>query len=338
MVFANGGSGGLIEVRRPVRVAFFAGSDITTHLVLNRLAPVLLDSGISVTLYLTRGKTSPKRPRVLQQLFFAEHTLLQDHVYPYLDRHGVARPYGFTTPEGWQRIAPQGMRVAHVADVNDPEFVTSLADQGISVAVSVRCYQKFRPPILTALGGPESGSVFANLHPGLLPGYRGVNTFLRAMQHDEVRTGYTLHHLEPDWDTGAIIGQRSFVIDYSQSALGNMMAHVADAAGVILDLIRAVAGEKPVPGMPQDHSAARYFSYPTESELEQMADRGVHPFRAEAVLDTLTDVLFGAVPDVEDLREVLHRALAAAGIETPQPIRVGAYRAETSAAVEPCWP
>src|SRR2546429_3923624 len=159
MRFRSGVPAAPISVRRPVRVAFFLGSDLTSHRVANRLIPILVDSGIPVVLFLTRAKPSSRRPRTLQQLFFVEHTLLQDVAYPYADRHGIPRPDGFNTPDGWRAVAPAEVTVRPVPDVNDPEFVAALPDLDIDVAVSVRCYQKFRPPILDTLGGPRSGSL-----------------------------------------------------------------------------------------------------------------------------------------------------------------------------------
>jgi hypothetical protein len=315
MRFRTGKRPALFRARRPTRVAFFVGSDITSHMVVNRLIPILLDSGVSVVLFLTRAKPSKSRPRTLQHLFFVEHTLLQDYAYPYVDLHGIPRPDGFNTPDGWRAIAPsEELTVRPVTNVNDPLFVSSLSDLDIDVAVSVRCYQKFKPPILDTLGGPRSGSLFVNLHPGLLPWYRGVNTFLRAMQRRDTFTGFSLHHLEPDWDTGPIIGQARFPLSYSRSVHENMMAHATDAASLIMDLVGQVAAGQSVRARPQDHGAAEYFSYPTESELDELADRGVDVFRASAVIDVLTDAFFGSVVDVDGLRDTLIEAVEDAGI------------------------
>jgi methionyl-tRNA formyltransferase len=302
------------RTNRPTRVAFFLGSDIISHLIANRLIPILLDSRISVRLYLTRTRLDRSRPRMLQQLFFVEHTLLQDYAYPYVDLHGVPRPERFNTPQGWHTLAPAQLTVSEVEDVNDPDFVAGLTDEHLDAAVSVRCYQKFRPPILNALGGPDSGSLFVNLHPGLLPHYRGVNTFLRSMLEGASHAGFTLHHLEPDWDTGAVIGQARFPLSYSRSVLENMIAHVTDAAGLVLDLIRRVAAGCSVNARPQDASQARYFSYPIEAELDRLTDYRIDVFRASAVIDTLVDAFFGTVPNIAQLRDMLIAAVDAADI------------------------
>lgn len=300
------------QVGRPVRVALFLGSDVTSHTVANRLLPILLRSRASVYLFLTRAKPNSRRPERLRKLAFVEHALLQDYAYPYIDNFGVPAPDAFNSPNGWRALAPAGLTVRDVADVNDPKFVAELAEEHIDVSVSVRCYQRFRQPILDVLGRP--GARFTNLHPGLLPRYRGVNTFTRSMIEGAPHAGFTLHHLEPEFDTGAVIAQASFPLSYSRSVLENMIAHTADAAGLILDLVQRVAAGRPVPGSVQDHGRARYFGYPTDEDLDRLSHNGVELFRASVVIDTITDAFFGALADITGLRQTLIGAVHAAGI------------------------
>src|SRR5437588_2113702 len=106
------------QLGRPVRVAFFLGSDVTSHIIANRLLPILLRSGATVHLFLTRARPNRRRPRRLQQLYFVEHALLQDHAYPYVDSFGIPAPDQFNTPAGWRALAPTGLIVKDVANVN----------------------------------------------------------------------------------------------------------------------------------------------------------------------------------------------------------------------------
>jgi methionyl-tRNA formyltransferase len=202
--------------------------------------------------------------------------------------------------------------VRDVANVNDPEFVAELADRRFDAAVSVRCYQKFRQPILDLLS--RNGSRFVNLHPGLLPHYRGVNTFVRSMIEGAPRAGFTLHDLDVDFDTGDVIGQTSFPLSYSRSVVENMVAHATDAASLILGLLQRISAGRPVPAGPQDNRKARYFSYPTDADLDRLARNGVDVFRASAVIDVIADAFFGTLADIGGLRETLIEAVRLAGI------------------------
>lgn len=46
-----------------------------------------------------------------------------------------------------------------------------------------------------------------NIHPSLLPKYKGLNTHKRAIEGNEVETGCTVHYVTPRLDDGPIIAQ-----------------------------------------------------------------------------------------------------------------------------------
>jgi phosphoribosylglycinamide formyltransferase-1 len=56
------------------------------------------------------------------------------------------------------------------------------------------------------------GKKIINIHPSLLPKYKGLNTFARVLQNNEKKTGCTVHHVSEKLDNGHIIAKRSFYI------------------------------------------------------------------------------------------------------------------------------
>jgi methionyl-tRNA formyltransferase len=56
------------------------------------------------------------------------------------------------------------------------------------------------------LSRPQLGAI--GVHPSLLPRHRGPNPYFWAIDSGDSETGVTVHHLEPEYDTGAIIAQR----------------------------------------------------------------------------------------------------------------------------------
>jgi phosphoribosylglycinamide formyltransferase 1 len=52
-----------------------------------------------------------------------------------------------------------------------------------------------------------------NIHPSLLPKYRGLNAIEQALAHQEREYGITIHYVDEGMDTGDIIVQRSFMVD-----------------------------------------------------------------------------------------------------------------------------
>ena len=52
-----------------------------------------------------------------------------------------------------------------------------------------------------------------NIHPSLLPKFKGLNTFSRVLKSNEIKTGCTVHYVNEKLDNGLIINQKSFYIN-----------------------------------------------------------------------------------------------------------------------------
>lgn len=57
------------------------------------------------------------------------------------------------------------------------------------------------------------GKTIINVHPSLLPKFKGLNTFERVLKNNEKKTGCTVHFVNEKLDSGKIIIQKSFFID-----------------------------------------------------------------------------------------------------------------------------
>lgn len=108
---------------------------------------------------------------------------------------------------------------------------------------------------------PRFGAV--NLHPTVLPAYRGPNV-MRVFYEGHPVFGATLHWIAPDYDTGNVLSQRSAPLpeQVTASAIfpvwGRLMGEaLAEGIG------RALAGD---PGVAQDDSQASYAAPFTEAE------------------------------------------------------------------------
>tara|TARA_B100001093_G_scaffold368115_1_gene353044 strand:+ start:113 stop:658 length:546 start_codon:yes stop_codon:yes gene_type:complete len=56
------------------------------------------------------------------------------------------------------------------------------------------------------------GKKIINIHPSLLPKFKGLNTFSRVLKNKEKKTGSTVHYVNNKLDSGQIIAQRNFFI------------------------------------------------------------------------------------------------------------------------------
>ena len=57
------------------------------------------------------------------------------------------------------------------------------------------------------------GKKIINIHPSLLPKFKGLNTFSRVINNKEVRSGCTVHFVNEKLDSGKIIVQKYFFIN-----------------------------------------------------------------------------------------------------------------------------
>jgi methionyl-tRNA formyltransferase len=105
-----------------------------------------------------------------------------------------------------------GIEVLQAENLNDPKLAARLAacesDLFVVVAFSIL------PPNLLKI--PRQGAL--NLHPSLLPAYRGAAPIIWAIVNGEERTGITTFLLNARVDTGDILLQQSVAIDPQETA------------------------------------------------------------------------------------------------------------------------
>ena len=56
-----------------------------------------------------------------------------------------------------------------------------------------------------------------NIHPSLLSKFKGLNTFSRMLKNKEKKAGCTVHYVNNKLDSGQIIIQKKFTIDYKDN-------------------------------------------------------------------------------------------------------------------------
>ena len=61
------------------------------------------------------------------------------------------------------------------------------------------------------------GHKILNIHPSLLPKYKGLNTHRRVLKNNEKFSGCTVHYVTDDLDSGKVILQKKVVIDKNET-------------------------------------------------------------------------------------------------------------------------
>lgn len=86
--------------------------------------------------------------------------------------------------------------------LSDPEFLQKIDNLNVDLAVVCSFNTKIPKVFIDKI---NDGIV--NVHPSLLPKYRGGNPYSRAIENGETSTGVTLHFMSEDFDKGDIIAQ-----------------------------------------------------------------------------------------------------------------------------------
>jgi methionyl-tRNA formyltransferase len=94
------------------------------------------------------------------------------------------------------------------------------------------------------------------MHPSLLPRHRGPSAFEWAFRSDDPETGFTIHRLAPDFDTGPILAQARIPID-DDDDVHTLLTKLGPVTPELLRqaIARVARGD---PGEPQDESQATY--------------------------------------------------------------------------------
>ena len=61
------------------------------------------------------------------------------------------------------------------------------------------------------------GHKILNIHPSLLPKYKGLNTHRRVLKNNEKFSGCTVHYVTDDLDSGKVILQKKVAIDKNET-------------------------------------------------------------------------------------------------------------------------
>ena len=80
--------------------------------------------------------------------------------------------------------------------------------------------------------------LWLNVHPSLLPRWRGAAPVERAIMAGDVETGVTIHRTVKDLDAGPIAAQRSFLLEADDDA-ADVYARAAELAVELLDEVLA---------------------------------------------------------------------------------------------------
>ena len=105
-----------------------------------------------------------------------------------------------------------------------------------------------------------------NIHPSLLPKYRGANPYSRVIMFGERKTGLTFHLMDENFDTGAILFQKEFEIFDTDNALTLKQRLASQLKNLIPEFLNKIEHEILTP-IPQDEKISSYYSHVSQDEI-----------------------------------------------------------------------
>ncbi len=160
-----------------------------------------------------------------------------------------------------QVAARHGIPLLHAGSLRHPTTIDALRALEPDL-LTVSCFPRRLPPGL--LGIAPLGAL--NLHPSLLPAYRGPDPLFWIYRDGERQAGVTVHQITPELDAGDILSQQAVslpdgtagdVLEAQCAGIGRRL--LADAAWAIW---QGTAGRTP-----QDEREASYRPWPAPSDL-----------------------------------------------------------------------
>jgi methionyl-tRNA formyltransferase len=150
------------------------------------------------------------------------------------------------------RAVALGLEVIQPAKISQPEIIQRVRDIQPDAGV-VAAFAALIPKSL--LGIPKHG--WLNIHPSLLPKYRGPSPVESALYKGERVTGVTIMRLAETMDTGPVLAAEATEIGEEENA-GQLSERLAKIGAALLVKALALVGAGKADLREQDDSAATY--------------------------------------------------------------------------------
>jgi len=179
-------------------------------------------------------------------------------------------------------VFSRGLNFIEFDQLDEPELIEKIKSLDIDVAVV--CSYNYKIP-KALMDATKDG--FINVHPSMLPKYRGGNPYSRVIMNGETESGVTIHFMDEGFDTGDIIAQKPYHI-HSKATMGTIFNEL-NFIGIEL-LLQVLQGyeTQPLPRIPQPKGnfisgkglsdKELYINYEKSAEEIERFIRALNPF------------------------------------------------------------
>ena len=204
-------------------------------------------------------------------------------------------------------------------DLHSEQLLNTIKDLDVDLAAVSSFNYKIPKKLLNAT---KDG--FINLHPSLLPLYRGANPYSRTIINGELKTGVTLHFMDEEFDKGDIILQYPCEIAHDET-MGTLFNKTNDICVKLLLATLKEYEERPLPRIKQKDGeypiannigdAETHINYNNSAVNIERLVRGLNPFivaktyfrgvhirvlKVEVVKGSYPESKYGEIVDIVD--------------------------------------
>jgi methionyl-tRNA formyltransferase len=192
------------------------------------------------------------------------------------------RPRGrgrrLAAPPVAERARELGLTLAQPDSVNDEQSVTRIAAAQPEAVVVCAFGALIKEPLLSA-------HELLNVHPSLLPRWRGAAPVERAIMAGDERTGVSIMRLTAGLDSGPVCAAGELPIG-ARDSYGSLAPRLQTlSADLLLGVLDEVAAGRPPAFVEQDEAGATY------AEKIEPADRLLDPIRPASELERVVRAL-----------------------------------------------
>ncbi len=138
------------------------------------------------------------------------------------ENHPAGKPFAiYAQKMGYNIIMPEN-------SIKEASVITKIQMLNPDLGVVTSYSERFSKELLNST---KEG--FINVHPSLLPEYRGANPYSHVIINGETSTGITIHKMDEDFDTGNILVQRPIEIATNET-MGTLFNKLNRESGELL--------------------------------------------------------------------------------------------------------
>lgn len=242
-------------------ILLYSSGHLGSSIVLNKLMQV---QNIEIVGLVKAKAVSISKPQVLQK----KYTKFGPSFCFLLAWQKIIQTVAFTlskfTPENKARLKQSyefsdKLDIHECTDINSQETHTFISKHQPDILISA-----FFPQILKneTINIPKIGVL--NLHPGLLPEFKGAMSYLHVLEQKKKKAGVTIHWMDEGIDTGEIISQKSFKIKNYDTQETIMVKSAYIGCKLLQRIVNLINSNKPIPKIVRKKKG-NYYSMPTKT-------------------------------------------------------------------------